>query len=412
MGSSKEYPKSYGVEKIQDYLDSLKLQEELYKSIKDNPVPYRDPDSCDDFESAGREYYNALTSFLNNRESILKDQKTFLKPADKNPEHAVDNKIVMEKPILMLTSDQFGFSVPQMSVSEGFPAWNNKYIYPFSSYLLLSCNEDYKYRFVSTCIRDMRTLGGAFLWPTDSVWKNGGWSGKKSSSYNLNRGVKSYIEDRVDLTLLEIKNYLKYPKNKEEERWKEYQADFRKNKCKDKSKEYQVLYSSLEPEDGNMRKWLDVFDSFEQYVDFFMLNPFVVTMGEEDKKEYVPINIVTSEIYEDVENADDPSEKVERLQSNEISSSARHNIKKCEKKPQKESAKPLDSIASIVRSEIEIIGIEEKIDTIEKMLNNVRLLTLARSRMMEAVINDGGKNIPYIGWKEEEDGIVLQSTVK
>lgn len=41
-------------------------------------------------------------------------------------------------------------------------------------------------------------------------------------------------------------------------------------------------------------------------------------------------------------------------------------------------------------------------DKLKRMLNNVRLLTLARSRMMEAVINNA-EMIPYTSWIKEGD---------
>lgn len=63
--------------------------------------------------------------------------------------------------------------------------------------------------FVAECIWDVRTLSGCFLWPLIRIgnpWK---------SMYNIYRGVRSYIEDRVDLTLYKIKSFYdmikKYP---------------------------------------------------------------------------------------------------------------------------------------------------------------------------------------------------------
>ena len=50
--------------------------------------------------------------------------------------------------------------------------------------------------FLANYVYTTRTLGGSFLWP-ETLWKD----------YNKSRGNGNYIEDRVDLTLLEIKHY-------------------------------------------------------------------------------------------------------------------------------------------------------------------------------------------------------------
>ena len=53
--------------------------------------------------------------------------------------------------------------------------------------------------FLTKYVYTTRTLGGSFLWPES--WHR---------DYNMGRGNRSYIEDRVDLTLLEIKHYFEY----------------------------------------------------------------------------------------------------------------------------------------------------------------------------------------------------------
>lgn len=49
--------------------------------------------------------------------------------------------------------------------------------------------------FLANYVYKTRTLGGSFLWPKSLC-----------STYNKSRGIRNYIEDRVDLTLLEIKH--------------------------------------------------------------------------------------------------------------------------------------------------------------------------------------------------------------
>lgn len=95
----------------------------------------------------------------------------------------------------------------------------------------------------------------------------------------MGRGNGSYIEDRVDLTLLEIKHIYEFRKL---ESLLPYSRDLLFNRHKNQ-------YAD---------KWFGFFDSFEDYVDFFMFNNFVKATVKNGKKEYMPINILTGKAFE------------------------------------------------------------------------------------------------------------------
>lgn len=122
--------------------------------------------------------------------------------------------------------------------------------------------------FIANYVYTTRTIGGSFLWPETL-----------HEQYNKHRGNGSYIEDRVDLTLLEIKHYFEYRELDDKKNFK-YSGD--------------ILFSRYKIPDA--QTWFGFFDSFEDYVDFFMFNDFV----DKDKqtKEYTPINILTGKAFE------------------------------------------------------------------------------------------------------------------
>lgn len=162
-------------------------------------------------------------------------------------------------------SDQFGFSA--------VPCIYFRKNYPLSRYLEMQKNKSDKdpdavAEFLANYVYTTRTLGGSFLWP-ETLWKD----------YNKSRGNGNYIEDRVDLTLLEIKHYFEYRDLDDKKKFK-YSGD--------------ILFRYYDNLDA--QTWFGFFDSFEDYVDFFMFNDFV----DKDKqtKEYTPINILTGEAFE------------------------------------------------------------------------------------------------------------------
>ncbi len=88
-----------------------------------------------------------------------------------------------------------------------------------------------------------------------------------------------YIEDRVDLTLLEIKHYFEYRELDDKKNFK-YSGD--------------ILFRYYDNLDA--QTWFGFFDSFEDYVDFFLFNGFVDK--DEQTNEYTPINILTGKAFE------------------------------------------------------------------------------------------------------------------
>lgn len=230
---------------------------------------YTDPDGK---KNTG--FYKDLSDFLNAARISRKNDKIISFEAN-------------EAPYGMITvyyKDQYGneqhFTVHSDQL--GFSAVCLKYFrknYPLSRYLEMQKNKLDKLKnksdkkletvakFLSEYVYTTRTLGGSFLWPED--WYKG---------YNMERGNGSYIEDRVDLTLLEIKHIYKF-------RGLENQLIYGKDYL---FKRYKNQYAD---------KWFGFFDSFEDYVDFFMFNDFVEDISTNGKKEYMPINILTGKRF-------------------------------------------------------------------------------------------------------------------
>lgn len=230
---------------------------------------YTDPDGK---KNTG--FYKDLSDFLNAARISRKNDKIISFEAN-------------EAPYGMITvyyKDQYGneqhFTVHSDQL--GFSAVCLKYFrknYPLSRYLEMQKNKLDKLKnksdkkletvakFLSEYVYTTRTLGGSFLWPED--WYKG---------YNMERGNGSYIEDRVDLTLLEIKHIYKF---RELENQLIYGKDYL-------FKPYKNQYAD---------KWFGFFDSFEDYVDFFMFNDFVEDISTNGKKEYMPINILTGKRF-------------------------------------------------------------------------------------------------------------------
>lgn len=185
---------------------------------------------------------------------------------DKSRKKPGDRTITVQKDendYLYLTSDQFGFS----AITKEDRTWS-PLKYPYAIYE--RCYKGDK-SLIGDTIWYTRTIGGSFLWPKVKCRRN--WQ----SSYNLNRGVSSYIEDRVDLTLYEIKEF-----------YDEYSVEKDYEKIKDKLSEKGsnlLKYSDAE----YIYKWLSIFKNFKTYVDFFCFDDFV---NKEDD-EYYPKDIFT-----------------------------------------------------------------------------------------------------------------------
>lgn len=228
---------------------------------------YIDPDCRADVNKTA--FYNHLTYFLINQEKKYGNSYSFLPPKcsiltkqDEKDNMYIDNyKITViqdNKAIFRLTSDQFGFSATEESYS------NNKY--PLTKLLHLyqkkELTEQEKVKkLITKYVKNTRTIGGSFLWPLPP-------EGRRKCNYNTQRGIKGYLEDRVDLTLLEIKHALdkSYDKN-------QHTSD--------------ILYDEYMNEKTHIQEWFKHFDSFDRYVEYFMLDSFV--------KNGMPINILNGE---------------------------------------------------------------------------------------------------------------------
>lgn len=214
---------------------------------------YMDPDKKESID-----FYDDLSDFLN--AASCEHRKDLLFKAN-----GLSKKGIMvyrkkdKKEYFTIQSDQLGFSaVPWIYFSTK---------YPLSRYFEMQKNEEAA-KFLTDYVLATRTLGGSFLWPETL-----------HEQYNKYRGIGRYIEDRVDLTLLEIKHYFEYRDLDDKKKFK-YRRD--------------ILFSRYKIPDA--QTWFGFFDSFEDYVDFFMFNDFV----DKDKqtKEYMPINILTGEAFE------------------------------------------------------------------------------------------------------------------
>ena len=217
-----------------EYHDKYKKWLDFYWECIDTN-PYVDPDQLENEKERSNPYfYEDLCIFLNQRQGR------------KYQYNKENDKYIHDDTGVQLVSDQFGFSAPKIQLT-----------HPYDVYLQ-KCKREGKDKDIAIenvihWIMTTRSIGGSFLWP-DDIWK----------TYNTHRGSRSYIQDRVDLTLLEIKHYLDNKGNVEKDVLK----------VKDKS---------------NGQKWLADFSSFKEYVNYFFLDPFV------DKKNgYIPYDIVRS----------------------------------------------------------------------------------------------------------------------
>lgn len=236
---------------------------------------YKDPDGKENID-----FYRDLSNFLNASRISRKNNKILSFEAN-------------EAPFGMITvyyKDKYGneqhFTVHSDQL--GFSAVCLKYFrknYPLSRYLEMQKNKSDKdpdaiAEFLANYVYTTRTIGGSFLWP-ESWYK--GYNMSRGNGREIKdkiiKGNAGYIEDRVDLTLLEIKHYFEYRELDDKKKFK-YSGD--------------ILFRYYDNLDA--QTWFGFFDSFEDYVDFFMFNDFV----DKDKqtKEYTPINILTGAPFE------------------------------------------------------------------------------------------------------------------
>lgn len=240
--------------------DAEKEKERIWEQLGGSETAY-----CDIYiDPDGKEnkgFYRDLSNFLNAANSHRKNKLSF--EAYETPDEMISvyyNKGKKgEKKYFSLQSDQLGFSaVPWIYFSTK---------YPLSRYFEMQKNKEAA-QFLAEYVLTTRTLGGSFLWPKSLC-----------STYNKSRGIRSYIEDRVDLTLLEIKHIYEIRK------WEKllpYGGD--------------ILFQSCKNNDA--QTWFGFFKSFEDYVDFFEFNDFVENISKNGPRKYVPINILTGKAFE------------------------------------------------------------------------------------------------------------------
>lgn len=244
-------------------LDLRKKGEIIKDKSESSNKLYIDPD-----KKENEEFYRELSNFLNASRISRKNNKILSFEANEAPYGMITvyyKDKYGNKQHFTVHSDQFGFSA--------VPCIYFRKNYPLSRYLEMQKNKSDKdpdavAEFLANYVYTTRTLGGSFLWP-ETLWKD----------YNKSRGNGNYIEDRVDLTLLEIKHYFEYRDLDDKKKFK-YSGD--------------ILFRYYDNLDA--QTWFGFFDSFEDYVDFFMFNDFV----DKDKqtKEYTPINILTGKAFE------------------------------------------------------------------------------------------------------------------
>lgn len=247
--------------------DAEKERKRIWEQLGGSEIAYSDI-YIDPDNKKNEEFYRELSNFLNVSRISRKNNKILSFEANEDPHGMITVYYKNQngkKHGFTLHSDQLGFSA--------VPCTYFKQNYPLSRYLEMQRNKSENDQakaadFLTKYVYTTRTLGGSFLWPES--WHR---------DYNMGRGNGSYIEDRVDLTLLEIKHIYEFRKL---ESLLPYSRDLLFNRHKNQ-------YAD---------KWFGFFDSFEDYVDFFMFNNFVKATVKNGKKEYMPINILTGKAFE------------------------------------------------------------------------------------------------------------------
>ncbi len=230
----KEFKEEY--RKFLNTLWNALEKNEIKYTKKPKRGPYFDPDSFSGKKRGNKLFYEDLCEFLNSKSKTRKYtyEANFIKCLG-----------------VELYSDQFGFSAPCTNLNHVY----DKYLEVSQK---LGKDKDLAIEKVINWVMKTRTVGGSFIWPKPNDWEK---------TYNLLRGGScykgSYIEDRVDLTLLEIRHYFKKT-----------------------SQEPEIL-----PNCNLECKWLNSFKSFENYVDELGFNSFV-------DKNYMPYDILESNFSE------------------------------------------------------------------------------------------------------------------
>lgn len=232
-------------EKYRKWLSLLWDDKEITEPKVQGPS-YVDPDMLNEEKRINPSFYADLCAFLNHQSNNKEYTYT---PDDKFINGNFVNE--QEKFVVNFVSDQFGFSAPSKKMN-----------HPYGVYLK-KCksegkNKEESINKVINWVMEARTIGGSFIWPLD-IWKS--YNRERGGSISSKDTTRFYIEDRVDLTLCELKHYLD-------------NMDRSKDKLKVK-------------ENSKGQKWLKSFKSFDEYVKFFYFMPFVSEEG-------IPYDIVRS----------------------------------------------------------------------------------------------------------------------
>ncbi len=256
------------------YISSLEESLDVRKNYCDPDQTYK--------KGYNHLFFNQLIMFLRKREeqlvNELKGKFNYEFVEDKGIKVSQTNKNKEEVDLFYLRSDQLGFSAP-----------SNEKSHPYDLYIKKNINIDEAVKQVTDWIIGSRTIGGSFLWPRPFY-----------DTYNQSRGGKInssrkyYIQDRVDLTLWEIKNwYKKINKN--------------------------TIMNRQNTRNSNLNIWLGHFTNFETYVKFFHFDTFV----KQTSNEISPINILTNEINEPIWGCNGENPEIEisnKLSKTEVES--------------------------------------------------------------------------------------------
>lgn len=266
-----------GDDEFNDWAISYKNDfRESYISIGDEPLDvsrhYFDPDGSYKREK-DHSFFNDLVKFLTRQEEKMSNDLNGsfkYKFVENEGIKVSDSK---DKEQFYLRSDQFGFSAPV-----------NEKCYPYDLYIMKRKNKDKAIEQVIKWISMSRTIGGSFLWPK-LFYKN--YNPQRGGTINFKS--RYYIQDRVDLTLWEIKDW--YSTQNEREVIMERQS----------------ILKRCNKEKPDLEQWLMHFGDFETYAKYFMFDE-----SQFVDKSYNPINIITGKPDAPIgeENGKNPEPKI------------------------------------------------------------------------------------------------------
>lgn len=278
----------------------------LYEEISWDDSFYIDPDMTHK-DGRNSRFYIWLESYLNKMEKIYLGSKWSYEVIGRTKGNEEPSGIkVMEgnDTIMYLRSDQLGFSAPQ---GKDFKRWDSRY--PYGAYMNLGGD----IQFLVNVLWKTRSRGGSFLWPLCRVgrmWK---------SFYNTLRGVRTYIEDRADLTLWEIRKFY--------EIWESLGGnEYCPNTCLSIKKKMRSIGGILlsGPDYELICRWLMHFDTFEMFVEFFCFrdsfleNDEIINLinGKSLSEEYVNKKMKREEKrINDIDNKEELKEILLRIQN-------------------------------------------------------------------------------------------------